>query len=691
MTESARRNRLADETSPYLLQHADNPVDWYPWGPEALDRAQHEGKPILLSIGYSACHWCHVMAHESFEDPGIAAVMNEHFINIKVDREERPDLDKIYQLAHQLLTDRPGGWPLTLFLTPDQTPFFGGTYFPADPRHGLPGFPDLLRRVAQAFREQGENIASQNSALRQALEQLARPPAADNLHADPMQAARGALAQRYDPQFGGFGRAPKFPQPVALSLLLRVYGRSNHGGSPDRDALHMVCNTLRRMALGGIYDQVGGGFARYATDQHWMIPHFEKMLYDNALLLSLYADAWHATGDGLFRRIALETAGWLQRDMQGENGGFYAALDADSEGEEGRYYVWQREEIESLLPAAERDLVVRRFGLDDPPNFEGAWHFHVHASFSELAKQLKRPREEVLGLWESARDKLRHRRAERVPPQRDDKIITAWNALAIAALARAGRVLGAPELVDAAERALSFIRETVWQDGRLAATFKDGRYGAAGFLDDYAFTLHACQELLQARWSDDVLRFAEALATVLEEHFQNAAHGGFHFTPDDHEALIQRPLPLMDDALPSGNGMTMLALNRLGHLDGDMTHIDAAERALSAAEGAVMRAPEAHCAVLLALDEMRNGLEQVVCRDPEADALQDAALRYFVPYRVVYRLPAQSPAPTGVAPAASGDTAAGPRAWLCTAGQCLPPVSDPNALAEQLASARRGG
>jgi len=687
MTEPRPRNRLARETSPYLLQHAGNPVDWHPWGSEALELARREDKPILLSIGYSACHWCHVMAHECFEDPDIAAVMNERFVNIKVDREERPDLDKIYQLSHQLLARQPGGWPLTLFLTPDQLPFFSGTYFPPAPRHGLPGFPELLERVSAAYREQGEAIAEQNRSLQEALARLAEPPRDQGMHADPLNAARQALAARYDGQFGGFGQAPKFPQPVALSVLLRSYARSLRTEAPDREALSMVCTTLRRMALGGIYDQVGGGFARYAVDRHWTIPHFEKMLYDNALLLGLYADAWHATGDELYRRIAEETGRWLCTHMQADAGGFYAALDADSEGEEGRYYVWDRDEVRELLTDEEWALVSQRFGLDGPPNFEGRWHFHVQASFSELAKALRRPRPQVLGIWESARRRLREHRMERVPPGRDEKVITSWNALAVGALARAGRLLGEGVFIDAAERALGFLHAHCRspETGRLAATWKDGRAGATGFLDDHAFALEACLELLQARWSEAVLDFARSNADALLAHFEDPDKGGFYFTADDQQALIQRPRPLMDDALPSGNGTAALALNRLGHLWAEPRYSIAAERALDAAEGAVMSAPEAHGALLLAWDELRRGLELVIVRGERSAAipLVRAAGRYFTPHRLIFQLPgdAAPPAATAGQTSASGALAA---AWVCADQRCLPPVYDERSLMDRL-------
>jgi uncharacterized protein YyaL (SSP411 family) len=389
-----QRNRLADETSPYLLQHASNPVDWHAWGSEVLDLARREDKPILLSIGYSACHWCHVMAHESFEDPACAQVMNELFVNVKVDREERPDLDRIYQTAHQMLTQRGGGWPLTMFLSPhDQRPFFGGTYFPPEPRHGMPAFTDLLRRVAEYYRSHRAEIEQQGDALIQVFGELTPPPAEAGaaLNRAPLAAAREQLTREFDGRFGGFGQAPKFPHPMNLEFLLRSWRESADavdGEEPDLQALYMATLTLTRMAEGGIYDQLGGGFCRYSVDPYWMIPHFEKMLYDNGQLLAVAAQAALATADPLFLRVAGETADWLRRDMEGPGGGFFATLDADSEGHEGRFYAWDLEELRDLLPPDEYPAFAARFGLDRPPNFEGKWHLHCFKSMTAVAEEI---------------------------------------------------------------------------------------------------------------------------------------------------------------------------------------------------------------------------------------------------------------------------------------------------------------
>src|SRR5690606_18078750 len=427
-------NRLIHETSPYLRQHAHNPVDWYPWGEEALARARREHKPILLSIGYSACHWCHVMERESFEDEDVARVMNAHFVCIKVDREERPDLDKVYQLAHQLLTQRAGGWPLTVFLAPDDhAPFFAGTYFPKTPRYGMPGLIELLEQVARAWNEQREAIRARNRALQEVLGRMDPAPAAGPaLGPELVRRALAELAGQYDPRYGGFGSAPKFPHPSSAALLLR---RAEAGVS-EPPALVMARDTLAAMARGGIYDQLGGGFFRYSVDPRWEIPHFEKMLYDNAQLLPLYARLAAVHGAGWARRIAEETAAWMIREMQAPAGGFYATLDADSEGHEGRYYVWERDQIRALLTPPEYEVVVRRFGLDAPANFEGRWHLNARMEPDAIARALGRERATVDGLLDAARARLLAARSERVRPARDEKILASWNGLAIGALAR---------------------------------------------------------------------------------------------------------------------------------------------------------------------------------------------------------------------------------------------------------------
>ncbi len=527
---NSNSNRLIHETSPYLRQHAHNPVDWYPWGEEALDRARREGKPILLSIGYSACHWCHVMAHESFEDEATAQVMNELFVNIKVDREERPDLDKIYQTAFQMLHRRAGGWPLTMFLThDDHAPFVGGTYFPKTPRYGMPAFTDILRRVSAHYHQQQPELRQQNQALLDALRAEIATPAAGEpaaLTDAPLRAARDALVHSFDPAHGGFGGAPKFPHPTSLERLLRRWAASVQGGEPDRPAETAVLSTLQQMALGGIYDHLGGGFYRYSVDAEWQIPHFEKMLYDNGPLLALYAQAWQATQDPLFRTAAEETGAWLIREMQDPAGGYYATLDADSEGEEGKFYLWTPDQVRELLSTEEYVAFAVCYGLEQPPNFEDhAWHLRSIAEASELASRLEVAPEQV-GEWlAAARRKLFGARSQRIWPGRDEKILTAWNGLAIRGMAIAGRHLGQAEFVASAERALDFIHARLWRDGRLLAVHKDGQARLNAYLDDYAFLIDGILELLQCRWRDGDLDFALALADVLLDQFEDRESG----------------------------------------------------------------------------------------------------------------------------------------------------------------------
>ncbi len=671
---STHRNRLADETSPYLQQHADNPVDWYPWGEEALERARREDKPILLSIGYSTCHWCHVMAHESFEDEETARIMNTLYVNIKVDREERPDLDKVYQTAHQLLAQRPGGWPLTVFLDPQtQAPFFAGTYFPREARHGLPAFRDLLVQVAQWFRQHRDGIAEQNRRLTEALREIASPPAGQAPPGpEPVEAARRELAQAFDHRHGGFGRAPKFPHPTELDLLLRRWGRRG-----DAQARHMAEFTLDRMALGGIYDHLGGGFFRYAVDDLWMIPHFEKMLYDNALLLGLYAQAAAATGRALFTRTARETAAWVRREMQSPEGGYYSALDADSEGEEGKFYVWSREAVLEVLGDGPNDrLFARRFGLDRPPNFEGRWHLHVFVDVPRLAREFDLSEDEIVARIDAARQRLFAARQRRVRPGRDEKVLTSWNALMIRGMALAARHLDCRECLESAERALAFLRTRLWRDGRLLAAYKDGRAHLEAYLDDYAFLLQALLELLELRWRTEDLEWAQALAEVLLAHYQDHERGGFYFTSDEHEALIQRPKPFADEAVPAGNGIAAQALQRLGELLGESRHLDAAERTLAAAAEGMQQAPMAHAALLVALDQYHDPVELLILRgerEPMA-VWSERLLGPYSPGRGVFAIPAGEAA---LPPALADKKAQGPIvAYRCRGRSCSPPVAD---------------
>ncbi len=683
-------NHLAGQTSPYLLQHLHNPVDWYPWGPEALELARREDKPILLSIGYSACHWCHVMAHECFEDPQVAEVMNRLFVNIKVDREERPDLDRIYQTAHSLLTQRAGGWPLTLFLMPeDQTPFFAGTYFPKAPRHGLPGFVDLLQRVAGFYRERRGELEQQNQSVRAALARLAAPPASPDARLDPLplDLARSQLGKQFDPVHGGFGRAPKFPHPSNLERLLRHWLRSRRTGRPDQGALDMLGLTLTRMAEGGLFDQIGGGFCRYSTDDQWMIPHFEKMLYDNGPLLALYAQAHAATGVGDFARTAIATGEWVMREMQSPEGGYWSSLDADSEGEEGRFYCWTPEQVRGLLDATDYALFARRYGLDRAPNFEGKWYPHGYLGLETVAAELGLEIAEARERLERARRTLYRARSQRVWPGRDDKILTAWNAQMIRGMAIAARLLGRDDFGESARRALDFLRANLWREGRLLATCKDGHAHLDAYLDDHAYLIDAVLELLAWRWRDGELAFAVEVAEVLLAHFSDPA-GGFFFTADDHERLVQRPKPAHDDALPSGNGIAAQALLRLGHLLGETRYIAAAEDTLRALWGVIEESPWACGSLLDALELALEPGPIVIVRGREAE-LADwrAALQADLdPRRLALLIPPGAELPPALADRPARAT---PVAWLCEDMCCRPPLTSPEALREALAAGGR--
>jgi uncharacterized protein YyaL (SSP411 family) len=658
------RNRLAQETSPYLLQHAANPVDWHPWGAAAIATARDGDRPILLSIGYSACHWCHVMAHESFEDEATAAVMNRLFVNVKVDREERPDLDKVYQFAHQLLTQRGGGWPLTMFLAPDDlTPFFAGTYFPRQPRYGMPAFTDLLERVAGFYRDERANVRTQNAALRGVFDDL-RPPAADAglaITREPVDRARRDLETAFDERYGGFGPAPKFPHAPIIDLLLRA-------GDPG--ALHMATWTLLRMAEGGIFDQLGGGFCRYSVDPFWMIPHFEKMLYDNGPLLALCAQAAVATGDGRLREAALATASWVLREMRSPEGGFYSALDADSEGHEGRFYVWQRSEVESLLGADEFRVLARRYGLDREPNYEDVWHLHCFAEIESGGAVL----------LNSGRAKLFAARERRIRPGLDDKILTAWNGLMIRGLAISGRLLGEPVHIDAACRAVDFLRQNCWRDGGLFASWKSGGARFPAYLDDHAFLLDALLELMQSRFRSEDLRFACELADALLGKFADHANGGFWFTAEGQDPPMHRPKSFADDAMPAGNGVAAQALARLGWLIGETRYLDAAEATVRGGFPSFARSPQAHAAMLTALEEYLDPIEIVVIRGPAAEAAEWSATlaRRYAPRRMVIAIPSDA---SDLPEALAGKRAQnGTLAYICRGPQCSEPVTTVEAL-----------
>lgn len=558
-------NRLSRETSPYLLQHAHNPVDWYPWGDEAIERARQEDKPILLSIGYSACHWCHVMERESFENEDIAAVMNEYFISIKVDREERPDLDDIYMHAVQMIAGQ-GGWPMTVFLSPDLRPFYGGTYFPPDDRYGRPGFKRILKSLADAYREQKDQIRQSGEQIAQNLQQMSRvQPSSDSLTEDLIRNAVRELENRFEERYGGFGNAPKFPPSGSLSLILRFWRQTGEDA-----LLSMVEKTLQHMARGGMYDQLGGGFHRYSTDDQWLIPHFEKMLYDNALLVPVYLEAYQITGNEFYADVARETLNYVLREMHSPHGAFYSTQDADSEGVEGKFFVWRPEEIRRHVDEDAATLFCQYYNVTDEGNFEhGTSALHVTKSFEEVTQELGLDLEKAKSLLATTREKMFEIREGRVKPGLDDKILTSWNGLMISAMAKGAQVLEDPVYAEAAIRAADFVTSDMCQDGLLLATHRQGRSRLNAYLDDYAFLVAGLTDLYEATFDTRWLVEAKRWTNSLIENFWDQEDGGFYFTGKNHEQLLTRSRSGMDGAIPSGNAIAAETLLRLSVLTGE--------------------------------------------------------------------------------------------------------------------------
>lgn len=592
-------NRLAKESSPYLLQHQNNPVDWHPWGPEAIEKARSEEKPIFLSIGYSACHWCHVMEHESFENEAIASVLNENFVPVKVDREERPDLDQIYMNAVQMLTGH-GGWPMSVFLTPELKPFYGGTYWPPHSSRGMPGFDQILAAVIDAWknrREQALTAADQLTAELRNVGEIAGGDA-DKLNAELIDSAVGQLRRAFDNSNGGFGQAPKFPHPMDLQLLVRVGHRSGQQGPLD-----MVRLTLDRMAAGGIYDHLGGGFARYSVDAQWLVPHFEKMLYDNALLAGAYLDAYLVTDDENYARVVRETLNYTIREMTDPAGGFYSTEDADSEGHEGLFYTWTADEIDAVLGDERGATFGRVYDVSDVGNFEGRNILNLPKTLEQCAKILSRNPQELAAELAESREKLFLAREKRVRPGRDDKIIVAWNGLMIEAMARAGAALNEPEYIITASEAASYILSRLRNsDGRLLHTSRAGIAKLDAYLDDYASLANALVSLYEASFNERWIDEAANLIDVVLEKFIDPAGGGFFYTANDHEQLITRTKELTDSSTPSGNALAATALLRLGKLLGRSDYLNAASQTLASAVPLLERAPMAAGQMLLALD-----------------------------------------------------------------------------------------
>jgi hypothetical protein len=671
-------NRLAGETSPYLLQHAHNPVDWYPWGDEAFARAREERKPILLSVGYSACHWCHVMERESFENPDIAALMNELFVNVKVDREERPDVDDVYMKAVQVLTGR-GGWPLTVFLTPDRQPFHGGTYFPPTDRHGMPAFPRVLRAVAEAYRDRPDDVTRAVGSLMTGVSKLEEPaPPAAALDPTLPQRAADALLRHVDLTDGGLGGAPKFPHTQAFQLLLRQHRRSGR-----RDLLDAVLVTCERMAAGGVYDQIGGGFHRYSVDARWLVPHFEKMLYDNAQLPRLYLEAFQVTGSPALRRIVEETLDYVLREMRHERGGFFTATDADSEGEEGLFFTWTPAEIASTVDPDDVDIVCRYWNVTDEGNFEGRSIPHLTVTVEQVARLFGRTTEAAAAAIARARERLYDVRRRRVPPLRDEKILTSWNALMIGTLAEAGRVLGLSRFVDAAVAATDFLWTEVRRDGRLLHGWAVGAAKQQAFLDDHAFLASALVDLYEATGDLRHLGRARELVAEMEARFHDRTDGAYFYTAHDAETLVARPKPGADGALPSGNAVAAHVLLRLFYLTGDEAMRVRAEEILRLYHDATAKNPFAYAAYLQALEFWIDGPTEVVIvggrGDPATAALWATVAGTYQPHRVLVAVEPGAldvPAPARERPAVGGQ----PTAYVCRHFTCSAPVTDPTAL-----------
>jgi uncharacterized protein YyaL (SSP411 family) len=696
--EAPGRNRLARETSPYLLQHADNPVDWYPWGEEALARARAEDKPILVSIGYSSCHWCHVMEHECFEDERIAALMNELFVCVKVDREERPDVDEVYMTAVQLM-GVGGGWPLNVFLTPDGRPFFGGTYFPPDDRFGRPGWPTVLRRVAELWRERRGELTEQAAHLVAAIDSTSRFVAAEAVpEARLLEEARRHLAAAFDEVHGGFGEAPKFPPTSSLQLLLR---RHRRGGAAED--LRMVDRTLRAMAQGGIRDQLGGGFHRYSTDERWLVPHFEKMLYDNAQLARVYVEAWQVTSDERHAGTARETLDYVLRELTDEQGGFRSATDADSEGREGVYFVWRRVEIEQLL-GEDAALFCRAYGVTVDGNFEDVHHprmpgeqgmnvLHLPVPLEELAVREKLSVQELDARLAANRAVLFRHRQKRVYPALDDKVIASWNGLMIGSLAYAGRALDEPRYVEAAERAASFVlRDMRAEDGSLLRTWRGGQAKIPAFLEDHAFLASAFLDLYEATFDARWLAEARAMAEEMNRLFWDESAAGWRHTAAGGETLVAAVKSPADGSIPGGNGVAAQVMLRLAVLLGDGSAAERAERTLRLFASSMERFPGGTVGLLLALDLLIHEDGEIAFVGPSSDpatrALVRTAHRAFLPGTALALLDPTSPGSgERTIPLLEGKTLVDgrPAAYVCRNYACRAPVTTDEALANALA------
>jgi uncharacterized protein YyaL (SSP411 family) len=684
VSEHKHTNALIDETSPYLLQHAHNPVNWYPWGEEALAKAHAENKPILLSIGYSACHWCHVMEHESFENEDIARLMNENFINIKVDREERPDLDQIYMTAVQMITGQ-GGWPMTMFLTPDGVPFYGGTYFPPDDRYNMPGFPRILLSVSEAYRSQPEQIANTVTSM---LGELRRIGLAEEsrevLNQEILDSAYRRIAKNYDSTNGGFGAAPKFPPSMTLEFFLHTYYRTR-----SADALEMVQRTARKMAEGGMYDQLGGGFHRYSVDARWLVPHFEKMLYDNALLARLYLHIYQLTKDEFARRIAVETLDYVVREMTDGRGGFYSSQDADSEGEEGKFFVWSRAEIVEALGEDEAGVFCDYFDVTEHGNFEGKNILHIASPIEEVSAKHQITAERGSEILSNARRKLFEIRERRVKPGRDEKVLTAWNGLMLASFAEASAILDRADYREAARANAQFLLNELRSDDALLRTYKDQQAKLKGYLEDYASLIDGLISLYEATGESDWIENAVGLADKMIDQFWDEEAGGFFFTAKTHEQLIVRSKEWLDNATPSGNSSAAIVLLKLSLLTGNEDYRRRATTIIRLMADQIRRYPSAFGLALQALDfYLASPLEIAVVAGVSNQGFADLTAVIwgtYLPNRVIAPCtPNTGDVAKSVVLLQGRTTVQRPTAYVCESNTCQAPTTSPADLLKQL-------
>ena len=599
-------NRLKKEKSDYLLQHADNPVDWYPWSDEAFLIAEQEDKPVMLSIGYSACHWCHVMAHESFEDDATAEIMNKNFINIKLDKEERPDLDKIYQMSQTIITGKTGGWPLTVFMTPKKFPFFAGTYFPNTERHGLPSFKDILIRVNDFYIDQKRDIELQNIQIKNIFNNLNKSKESKNIiNDDLMEKVKNELLASMDKVHGGFGSAPKFPHINNLEFLIKTLKKQ------DKDVLDAINLTLSRMCCSGIFDHLKGGFFRYSVDELWMIPHFEKMLYDNGPMISILANAFRKTGNKMYLNKLSQTCGWLLAEMQSNDGGYYSTIDADSEGIEGKFYAWSDDDLKNILNKEEIDVFKKMFVVYDRPNFDGKYHLHVTKTNESYYL-------ENIDIANKICKKLLQKRDERIRPGTDKKVLVSWNALVIEGMINAYKVTENKDYLISARKSFDFIKNNMWQDNKLYACYHDKACFNA-YLDDYAFLSRACLEILKIEWDNSYFDFLIKITDVLINDFQDKENGGFYFTSDNHEELIYRPKSYMDESLPSGNSIAIGVLMELYELTGLTKYIEAVENAINSAHDSLNRSNSSHSSLLLVAPRTDSSKRLIIIRCEESN------------------------------------------------------------------------